>query len=233
MWQGTNRDKVYEELGWESLHLRRWFRRLTVFYKVMTGLTPQYLRDPVPSPRSHLYGTSSKNDLHPMRCRTQRFQNSFYPDAVKCWNDIGPEIRKSDSLQSFKVKLNGIIKPKCKSIYNIHSTHLKYLFQLRSGLSPLKAHKFRHNFKDTPNASCLCSTGAETTTHFLLLCPLFKTHREKLMKTIKPFTANLDLNSPQINELLLYGLQSLKDTENKAILEASLQFIADTGRFQP
>ena len=35
MWQGTNRDKVYEELRWESLHLRRWFRRLTT----MTGLT--------------------------------------------------------------------------------------------------------------------------------------------------------------------------------------------------
>ena len=55
MWQGTNRDKVYEELGWESLHLRRWFRRLTVFYKIMTGLIPQYLRDPVPPPRSHLW----------------------------------------------------------------------------------------------------------------------------------------------------------------------------------
>ena len=38
MWKGTHRDKVYEELGWESLHLRRWFRRLTVFYKIMTGL---------------------------------------------------------------------------------------------------------------------------------------------------------------------------------------------------
>ena len=30
-WKGTNRDKIYEELGWEPLHLRRWFRRLTVF----------------------------------------------------------------------------------------------------------------------------------------------------------------------------------------------------------
>ena len=78
MWRGTNRDHVYEELGWESLHLRRWFRRLTVFYKIIKNLTPQYLRDPIPSPRSHLYGTSNTNDLHPMHCRTQRFQNSFF-----------------------------------------------------------------------------------------------------------------------------------------------------------
>ena len=78
MWQGTSRDRVYEELGWESLHLRRWFRRLTVFYKIINNSTPQYLREPVPSPRNHLYGTSNTNDLYPIRCRTQRFQNSFF-----------------------------------------------------------------------------------------------------------------------------------------------------------
>ena len=44
-WKGTNRDKIYEELGWESLHNRRYFRRITQFYKIMNGLSPQYLRD--------------------------------------------------------------------------------------------------------------------------------------------------------------------------------------------
>ena len=33
-WKGTNLDKVYEQLGWESLTDRRWFRRLTYFYKI-------------------------------------------------------------------------------------------------------------------------------------------------------------------------------------------------------
>ena len=233
MWQGTNRDKVYEELGWESLHIRRWFRRLTVFYKIMTGLTPQYLRDPVPSARHHLYGTSNTNDLHPMRFRTQRFQNSFYPNAVNCWNDIGPEIRKLDTLKSFKAKVRGIIKPEGKNVFNIHSSNLKYLFQLRAGLSPLKAHKFKHNFNDTPSASCPCSTGDETTEHFLLSCPLFKTHREKLMETIDPLISKLNPNILPLNEILLYGSKLLKATENKAILEASIQFITDTGRLQP
>ena len=32
-WKGTNRGKIYEELGWESLHNRRMFRRLTHFTK--------------------------------------------------------------------------------------------------------------------------------------------------------------------------------------------------------
>ena len=156
----------------------------------MTGLTPQYLRDPIPPPRSHLYGTSSTNDLHPMRCKTQRFQNSFYPNAVNCWNDIGPDIRKLDTLNSFKSTLNGIIRPKCRSIFNIHSPDLKYLYQLRGGLSQLSAHKFRHKFRHTfenvPSPTCLCSTGAETTEHFLLYCPIFNTHRKRLMEIVNP-----------------------------------------------
>ena len=40
-WKGSSRDKLNEELGWEPLHLRRWSRRLTVFYKVIHGLTPK------------------------------------------------------------------------------------------------------------------------------------------------------------------------------------------------
>ena len=233
MWKGTNRDKVYEQLGWESLHLRRWFRRLTVFYKIMTGLTPKYLYDPVPPPRTHLYGTSCTNDLHPMRCKTQRFQNSFYPDAVKCWNNIGPEIRKLNTLNSFKAKLNGIIKPECKSVFKIHDSHLRYLFQLRAGLSQLKDHKFKHKFSDTPSPTCSCSTGAESTDHFLLSCPLYWTHRERLMETIDPFISKLNPNVSHLSEILLYGSKSLKDDENKAIMEATIQFIVDTGRLQP
>ena len=31
-WQGTNMDKIYEELGWESLSDRRWLRRLILLY---------------------------------------------------------------------------------------------------------------------------------------------------------------------------------------------------------
>ena len=33
-WHGTNRQKLYEELGLEPLYHRRWYRRLTHFYKL-------------------------------------------------------------------------------------------------------------------------------------------------------------------------------------------------------
>ena len=33
-WQGTNRSKLYEELGWETLSDRRWCRRILQKHKI-------------------------------------------------------------------------------------------------------------------------------------------------------------------------------------------------------
>ena len=34
-WQGTSRKRLYDELGWESLSERIWFRRMVIFYKIL------------------------------------------------------------------------------------------------------------------------------------------------------------------------------------------------------
>ena len=60
-WQGTNTDKIYEELGWESLSKRRWFRRLIQIFKIQNNLTPDYLKEQIPSPRTYAISTRSEN----------------------------------------------------------------------------------------------------------------------------------------------------------------------------
>ena len=61
------------------------------------------------------------------------------------------------------------IQPTKNSIFNVHDPEgISFLFQLRVGLSPLKAHKKKHNFIDTPVDDCCCGTGTETTEHFLV-----------------------------------------------------------------
>ena len=97
-WKGTNRDKIYEELGWESLHNRREFRRTAQFYKIMNNLTPLYLKEAVPEPRRLLFGSRSTNVLPLIPCKTDRYRNSFYPDAVTTWNKIGVELRSIQSV---------------------------------------------------------------------------------------------------------------------------------------
>ena len=142
-------------------------------------------------------------------------------------------VQKLDTLKSFKSNLTRIIKPECKNIFGIHSSQLKYLYQLRVGLSPLKAHKFKHNFDDTPSADCPCSRGAETTDHFLLFCPIHNAHRERLMDTVNPIVSKLNPNFSDLNKILLYGSKSLNQAENKTILDATLSFIINTGRLSP
>ena len=42
---GSSRDKLYQELGFESLHDRRWFRKLCFYYKIWHNMCPLYLTD--------------------------------------------------------------------------------------------------------------------------------------------------------------------------------------------
>ena len=46
--RGTSREKIYSELGLESLQDRRWYRKLCVFYKILNNMSPKYLSDIIP-----------------------------------------------------------------------------------------------------------------------------------------------------------------------------------------
>ena len=154
----------------------------------MNGQTPQYLVDPVPVPRRHLFGRHPTNDLYELSYRNQRFRNSFYPDSVISWNKLSPETRKIDTLKKFKEIILKDIKPEPKSIFNLHDPDgVKYIYQLRVGLSPLREHKNRHNFLDTPCDLCSCGTGTESTEHFLLKCPSYTEPRKDLFLITNSF----------------------------------------------
>ena len=46
-WRGTSHKKLYEELCWESLSLRRWNRDLILFYKFVYNISLEYTRYPI------------------------------------------------------------------------------------------------------------------------------------------------------------------------------------------
>ena len=72
-----------------------------------------------------------------------------------------------------------------KSIFGIHDpAGLRYLFQLRVGLSPLRSHKYCHNFTDTTSDICHCNQGIEDTNHFLFSCPDYAILRATLAASV-------------------------------------------------
>ena len=50
--QGPSRKKLYQELGLEHLHQRRWMRQLCLFYKVFHSKVPKYIHSLIPSMRT-------------------------------------------------------------------------------------------------------------------------------------------------------------------------------------
>ena len=46
--QGTSLDKLYQELGLESLKSRRWYKRLSCMFKIMKKEAPNYLINLIP-----------------------------------------------------------------------------------------------------------------------------------------------------------------------------------------
>ena len=235
-WRGTSREKLYAELGWESLNSRRWSRRLTLFYKILNNLTPLYTKVPIPPLHQSNYSLRNQDVIGQIRARTEKFQSSFYPNCISEWNQLDPEIRLAPSIAVFKTKLLSIIRPPAKSVFGIHDPiGLSYLSQIRVGLSNLNFHKFRHNFKDTVNPLCPTNDGIEDTEHFLLLCPSFDIQRRDLLagvsELLRPFAQINSLSDNVLTQILLYGNRDLSNEVNKSILELTLNFIHKTGRF--
>ena len=76
-WKGTNTDKIYEELGWESLDQRRVFRRLTMAYKIFKNMTPTYLKEHIPLNQTR-YSLRGNCKVVLISCNKNRFRNSFF-----------------------------------------------------------------------------------------------------------------------------------------------------------
>ena len=120
--------------------------------------------------------------------------NSFFPDGIKAWNKVIVHFPNMPSINILKSHILSLIRPEKKSIFNIHDPlGLRYLFNLRVGLSPLRSHKNRHDFADTPLDTCLCNHGLEDINHFLFLCPLYATKRATLISIVTAIEQNIIL----------------------------------------
>ena len=234
--RGTPCEKIYAELGWESLSSRRWSRRMTLFYKITKNLTPLYTKEPIPPLHQLPYSLRSHDAIWQLGARTEKFKSSFYPDCIFEWNKLDPEIRNVPSIAIFKSKLLAMIRPPAKSVFGIHDPiGLSYLSQIRVGLSKLNFHKFKHNFKDAINPMCPANDGIEDTEHFLLLCSLFDNQRQHLLAgisvAVRPFFQLNVLSNHDLTDLLLHGDKDLPSDVNKHVLEYTLNSIHETGRF--
>ena len=97
--------------------------------------------------------------------------NIFFPYVINSWNNTITHFQDVPTFIRLKAHILSLIRPKAKSIFGIHDPlGLRYLFQMRVNLSPLRSHKKQHNFADTPSDICECNLGIEDIHHFLFEC---------------------------------------------------------------
>ena len=229
-WQGTSRVKLYDELGWESLSERRWGRRMTLYYKIVNGLTPAYLFDHVPSEAPR---TLRKYVPKAPITRTQRYANSFFPYCINQWESLDSEIKSATSTQTFKNKINERIRTEPSLCCDRNRHGMRRLTQLRVDFSDLRDHRFNHRF-NCASPRCICGIEDETTSHFLVSCPRYNNLRlaylSKISQIINSDVSILPVD--HLTNLLLYGSKAYNAITNELILTETIIFIYKSERFK-
>ena len=76
--RGTSREKLYQELGFESLQQRCWWRKLCCLFKIINNQSSSYLFQWVPSPNTRYFAQNSEN-IPQLRAKHDFFKNYFSP----------------------------------------------------------------------------------------------------------------------------------------------------------
>ena len=159
--------------------------------------------------------------------------SSFFPNAINAWNNVITHFENIPSINILKDHILSLIRLKKKDIFGIHDPlGLRYLLQLRVGLSLVRYHKKCHNFIDTPSAICLCNNGIEDINHFLFLCPFFAIHRATLARNVIQILQKYNLNHlGNQSHLYLYGHPIINLADNRLIILSTIKYIKESRRF--
>ena len=216
-------DKLLSELGLETLQSRRDKHRLVIFYKIMNGLTPDYLRDLVPPlvQEASNYNLRNSDHIQTFHANKNLFYNSFLPSTIRAWNSLPNDVKLSSSVAAFKYRLNmNINKP---PRYFSCGTRMGQILhaRLRFDCSSLNAHLYRKNIVDSPSCSC---GGFESAYHFFFTCPNYNGPRNAYLSN--------DLHNFSTNDHL-HGREQLSEQDNESLFLKVQEFIIKSERLRP
>jgi hypothetical protein len=237
----TSHNKLLEELGWPLLSRRRKNHRLIAMFKIQNNKAPPYLTNSCPplTRDRTLYNLRSNMNITTPQQRTSTYQNSFFPQTIKDWNNLDRASRILPSIESFKEFLKKSTGPHTNKLFHHDQSKAAISHtRMRLGLSGLSSHRCDYNHIN--NSKCpTCSAKKEDPTHYFLLCPTFARHRPTLVRE----TCNiLLLQGIQIDFLsrpfrdfyiatLLQGSPNLDITTNITIFKHVQNFIQLSQRF--
>ena len=220
----TNHDRLYDEVSWEKLDVRRKHTNLKHMHKIMKTHEPQYLYELLPNTvNAHVgYNLRNKDNIREFLCRTEKFKNSFIPSTIKSWNALSEEQKNENDIDKFKSNL--CPGKKCNKLfyYGERKTNVIHA-QLRLKCSNLNSDLYNMHVIDSPK--CPCGFDTENAQHFFFSCPLYDFERMQMLNITGQIT---DVTI----EHFLFGNDRLTYENNITIFSAVHKFIKDSGRFE-
>ena len=123
------------------------------------------------------------------------FLKSFIPSSIRLWNSLPENVRLSDNLDAYKLKISRIYKS--DTHYPPHlcgktRDHI-YLCRIRLGLSGLNAHRKKYNFINFSNCPN-CQAEHEDEKHFFLFCTQYAAPRQMMIAQLLPLVPEINHN---------------------------------------
>ena len=102
----TSCEKRFQELGLESLKLRRWLRKLCFLCQIFLEKSCSYLFQLIP-PNNNVNATRSfeSNKISCFKTRHNFLKDYFFPAVTSEWNSLDINIRNSSSVNVFQKEL--------------------------------------------------------------------------------------------------------------------------------
>ena len=144
-----------------------------MFYKIFKSKNSQYLFKLMPEKASS-YVTRNADNIPLFNMKHNFYKNSFFPSTIIEWNNLNSNLCNSENFGIFKNSILKFIRPKRKSFFNCCNLKgIRLITRLRLELRHLREQKFKYNFQNCLNPLCSCDWSIESTSHFLLHCPIF------------------------------------------------------------
>ena len=102
-------NNLFELLGWKTLVSQRQIERVTMVFKSLQGLAPEYLCSTFVHHVSGYYLRDSVNKVNVPQPRTNYYKNGFSYSGAVLWNSLPLQLRKAESLNQFKRLIKEVI----------------------------------------------------------------------------------------------------------------------------
>ena len=106
--RGTLKVKLYQELDLEWLQLRRWYRKLGMFYKILKSNSPQYLFKLLPE---NVLMLKEMLTLFLFNIKHNFYKYSSFPSSIIEWSNLDPKVCNSKNFGIFKNIVLNLLDP--------------------------------------------------------------------------------------------------------------------------